>query len=155
MEGRVVHCDRIAVIDHLRGGLAPATVHKAVVGVISRRRPVLDDEAVPQRGQVGRGNRQLPEIAPLRRLGRIVAGDIAGGNRHIFERLAQQAGIPQAHPHPRDVIVIGAETQGHLRPRRHGSKRHAVQVSLRIVPQAVIFHVIIVAVAGLRRRQDR
>src|SRR4029079_3350904 len=63
--------------------------------------------------------------------------------------------VIQADGYPGDIVMVGAEAQGHRRIGSHSAKRHTVQAIPRIMPQAIILDVVIVTVPGADRENVR
>ena len=73
----------------------------------------------------------------------------------ILEGFAAARRVVEARAHAGYVVVEGAEAQGDRRVRVDRADRLAVDQVLRVVAQAGIFHVVVVAVAGLNGQDVR
>lgn len=65
-----------------------------------------------------------------------------------MEAFGGNGGVVEAGGHVGDVMVIGAEAQGHFCARGDGAKGHAVEGVMGVVTQAEIFDVVVVVVTG-------
>ena len=151
-ERRVVHGERVAVVDRATTRTARASVERGrIVGVVGGARPVADDEAVPEEVRTRARDGRLPEVARARGQARLVARHVGRGERHRDDRLHLRVDVPDAHLHRRDVVVERPEANLHGGARRRRAAGRAVDVGARVVPQSVPLDVVVVRA---RRRLD-
>src|SRR6185503_7221767 len=84
-----------------------------------------------------------------------VTVNVPGGEDHRFAVLVPDGGVIQTDGHVGDIVVIRAEAQRHGSVGGNSAKRYPVQAIPRIVTQAIVLHIVVVAVPGTDRQDMR